>query len=161
MRRVLTLLAAALALGVQAQALYRNVMPDGRVVYADHPIEGARSSTPVSSPPKPSAEQRDAARRRAEEDRRRQQGLDARLSARQKAAREAEARVAKAQRALEDAQTALEAGRTPEAGEMSGVRGGGARPNPAYFERLRILENAVDDARRELDEATRARGLAR
>lgn len=153
---ILASLSAGMFAPVCAQPLYKNVMPDGHVIYSDKPIQGARQATPMEMPAAPTAAQMDAARKRAETDKRQRDELQGRLDARRKATEAAETRVTKAARALEDAQVALERGREAQAGDMAGVAGGGVRPGENYFRRLADLERRVEDARRELDEARRA-----
>jgi hypothetical protein len=48
---VLTLVALALATPAAAQMAYRNVFPDGRVVYSDRPLDGAAAERPIAPPP--------------------------------------------------------------------------------------------------------------
>lgn len=139
---ILASLSAGMFAPVCAQPLYKNVMPDGHVIYSDKPIQGARQATPMEMPAAPTAAQMDAARKRAETDKRQRDELQGRLDARRKATEAAETRVTKAARALE--------------GNLGGVAGGGVRPGENYFRRLADLERRVEDARRELDEARRA-----
>lgn len=162
----LTALALALALlpgagDLAAQTLYKNVMPDGSVVYSDQPLKNAKQSKPLEVPPPPSAAQREAAQKRAEQEKRTRDELEARLGERRKAADEADARVAKARKDLEDAEAALARGRETQAGDMSANVGGGARPNENYFRRIADLERAVENARRELEAAQKARTATR
>ncbi|MBL8533655.1 MAG: DUF4124 domain-containing protein [Betaproteobacteria bacterium] len=151
-------LAAACA---NAQTLYKNVMPDGRVIYSDQPLKGATQSKALESPPPPSADQKAAAQKRADEEKRKRNELETRLDARRKAAQTAEDRVTRARKALEDAQVALERGREPQPGEMTGNAGGGVRPNEAYMHRQAELERNVENARKDLDDALRARNETR
>lgn len=162
----LTALALALALlpgagDLAAQTLYKNVMPDGSVVYSDQPLKNAKQSKPLEVPPPPSAAQREAAQKRAEQEKRTRDELEARLGERRKAADDADARVAKARKDLEDAEAALARGRETQAGDMSANVGGGARPNENYFRRIADLERAVENARRELEAAQKARTATR
>lgn len=48
---LVTLIALALAMPAAAQMAYRNVFPDGRVVYADRPLSGAEQQTTLAPPP--------------------------------------------------------------------------------------------------------------
>lgn len=162
----LTALTLALALlpgagDLAAQTLYKNVMPDGSVVYSDQPLKNAKQSKPLEVPPPPSAAQREAAQKRAEQEKRTRDELEARLGERRKAADDADARVAKARKDLEDAEAALARGRETQAGDMSANVGGGARPNENYFRRIADLERAVENARRELEAAQKARTATR
>lgn len=164
--KALTALIFALALApgtheAAAQTLYKNVMPDGSVIYSDQPLKNAKQSRPLEIPPPPSAAQREAAQKRAEQERRSRDDLDARIDERRKAADAADARVARARKDLEDAEMALARGRETQAGDMTGNVGGGARPNENYFRRISELERAVENARRELEVAQKARSDAR
>jgi hypothetical protein len=48
---IATLVALALATPAAAQMAYRNVFPDGRVVYSDRPLDGAAAERPIAPPP--------------------------------------------------------------------------------------------------------------
>jgi hypothetical protein len=48
---VVTLLALALAAPAAAQMAYRNVFPDGRIVYSDRPVPGAEVQSALAPPP--------------------------------------------------------------------------------------------------------------
>lgn len=152
---------AGATIGAHAQQLYKNVMPDGRVIYTDAPIPGAAQTKALEAPPPPSPVQREAAQRRAEEEKRKRDALETRLGDRRKAFVEADERVARARENLERAQTALEQGRAPQAGETIGTAGGGVRPSEAYLNRIMQLERDVEMARTAVDEATKARMQAR
>ncbi len=52
---VATLIALALATPAAAQTAYRYAFPDGRVVYSDRPVPGARVQSAIAPPP-PSAD---------------------------------------------------------------------------------------------------------
>jgi hypothetical protein len=139
------LLAAALALQpVTAQVVYKSTLPDGRVVYGDKPDPSAvqvEQSTPDTSRggiggPTP----REAEALRESE------------SARAGAA-VAPDRVRAAQKALQDAEAARAAGKEPLPGERIGTAGGGSRLNESYDQRQRQLEEAVERARRDLEQA--------
>lgn len=165
-RNVLTLVArsaliACAATAVQAQQLYKNVMPDGRIIYTDAPLPGAAQTKALEAPPPPSPVQRESAQRRAEEDKRKRDELENRLGDRRKAMAEAEDRVARARQNLERAQTALEQGRAPLPGETIGTAGGGVRPTDEYLRRITQMERDVEFAKLAVDEALKARNQAR
>jgi len=61
--------------------------------------------------------------------------------------------VKQAAQALKDAEAALEAGKEQLENERIGTAGGASRLTDSYFGRQRTLEEAVERARRELDEA--------
>jgi type IV secretory pathway VirB10-like protein len=154
-------LAWGLAAAASAQTLYKNVMPDGRIIYTDAPLPGAVQSKMLEPPAPPTQAQREAAQKRVEEDNRKREALQGRIEERRKIFDAADERVMKARRAVDQAQLALEQGRAPQGGEMSGNAGGGVRPNEDYFRRISDLERALTAARKELDDALRARNDAR
>lgn len=159
-RLALALAAIAPVTGT-AQRLYKNVMPDGRIIYTDAPMPGAVQSKVLELPPPPSESQRAAAERRAEEEKKKRDDLQGRISERRKAFDQAEDRVARARKGVEQAQTALEQGRALQAGDVVGTAGGGTRPNEEYFRRISDLERGLESARKELDDALRARSNLR
>lgn len=156
----LALVAACLPALAAAQALYKSVMPDGRVIYSDEPVPGARSSQPLELAPAPAA-----APGAADEQRRqlleRAGQVDARLREREAVRRKAEEAVARARQLLADAERAVEAGRAPLPGEMVANVGGGVRPSAAYVERQQALADQVIVARERLEAAQRELADAR
>jgi hypothetical protein len=148
MRHTIFLIALAfVATTAQAQAVFRSVMPDGKIVYGDKPAPGAKESKQVNLPPpniststQPQASPADAPA----------------------AAGSNSVEIAAARQNLEAAKKALEAGREPLEGERTGIaRKGGAvnsQLNEAYFQRIQSLEQAVAAAQQQLDEAQRGAG---
>jgi hypothetical protein len=147
MRSIPLLLVLALFVtAAHAQAVFRSVMPDGKIVYGDKPAPGAKESKQVnlvplniSTPTQPS-----------------QGGADAPPPGGNNASNNAE--VAAAQRNLEAAQKALAAGSEQQEGDRIGVaKGGGAssRLTDAYLQRVKALEDAVAAAQQQLDAAQR------
>jgi hypothetical protein len=65
--------------------------------------------------------------------------------------------VAQALHSLTAAELAARTGRSPQAGDRVGNAGGGSRLRSDYFERQRMLEAAVQQARGRVEEAYRAR----
>ncbi|MFZ5557972.1 MAG: DUF4124 domain-containing protein [Pseudomonadota bacterium] len=141
-----------------AQALYKSVMPDGRVIYSDEPVPGARNSQRLDLAPAPSASDSGTADERRKQLLERAQQVDARMRARELQRRKAEEAVANARRLLADAERAVEAGRTPLPGEMVANVGGGVRPSQDYLDRQKALEDQVVVARERLE--ARQRELA-
>ena len=142
MRQTLLLIALAFAaLTAQAQAVYRSVMPDGRIIYGDKPAPGATEAkevmlpkpniiAPVSTKPDPASQTKDTGA-----------GAD---------------RVRSARQALDAAKAALEAGREQKDGDRIGTaRKGGSQLNDAYYQRVKALEDAVTAAQKQLDDARR------
>jgi hypothetical protein len=161
---VITLaLAATAATALAQQPIFRSVMPDGRIIYGDKPAPGAKEAeqarlppSNIASPPRPSeagASPRQPSRSGASP---RQQALDA-----------ADAKVQDAQRVLDAAKAALEAGREPQEGERAGItikKGrstGSTRASDTYVQRIEDLENAVAAAQKNLDDALARRNTAR
>jgi hypothetical protein len=149
-------LALAAATAVDAQRIGRYVFPDGRVVYSDQPVPGAKlvdelAPPPPASAPAPSREGKAG----APSDR---PGVDraARL-------REANAELQSATQALERARAQLDAGIEPLPGERTGTiggKGGGSRLNEAYDARQEANQKAVADAEERLKRAVAARNAA-
>lgn len=161
--RPFLVLAATLACPwlASAQVVYKHVMPDGRIIYSDQPLKGASESKAVDMPPPPTPTDRAAAQQRNTDESRKRKELEGRLDERRNKLDAADARVAAARKSLEAAARALEAGREPLAGERSGNVGATSRLNDTYFLRIAVLEKAVVDAKRELDDALNERNQAR
>ena len=65
--------------------------------------------------------------------------------------------VNRALRSLSQAERAARDGRTPHAGDRVGNAGGGSRLRSEYFDRQKLLEDAIQEARVSVDEAYRLR----
>lgn len=144
---VITLCGLAVAAAYAQSPMYRSVMPDGKVVYSDKPVPGAKESKQVNLAPLNIATPPQAPDTA-------QQPPAATTEPINK-----EARVAAARQKLDAAQKALDAGREPGEGDRIGVaKGGGAtsRFSDSYLERVKQLEDAVAAAQKEFDEAQRA-----
>ncbi|MBI2225818.1 MAG: DUF4124 domain-containing protein [Betaproteobacteria bacterium] len=142
MRLSLLLIALALAAtAAQGQAVYRSVMPDGSIVYGDKPAPGAKEAKEVSLPP-PNIAKPPPAKPSAPA-----------TTPRQPASESPDDQVRNAERDLQKAKAALEAGREPQPGERIGTAGGASRLTDAYFERIKSLENAIVGAQKKLDDA--------
>jgi len=152
MRQTLLLIALAFAAtAAQSQAVFRSLMPDGSIVYGDQPAPGAKETKEVSLPPPNIAKPPPAPPK---------QSAPA-TTPRQQAPDSADDQVRNAERDLQTAKAALEAGREPQPGERAGTAGGGSRLTDAYFERIKSLENAVAGAQKKLDDALARRSGAR
>ena len=152
-------LAGALFLlaGPAAADLYRWVDGDGRVFYGDRPpataarvearndLRDERPATEAMPVPRDTAPE--AVRERVRE---RLAALDG-----------AQAGLAQAQRDLDRARQAKDAGAEPLPGERLGIRGGGSRLGPAYFERQQRLEDDVRRAQARLEAAAAAKNALR
>ena len=130
-----------------AQAIKKFVTPDGRVIYSDVPIEGAREVGRLDPAPEVEPEVRReaeaAGRRRGEQAESAVQRSQVTI-ARQEKIRQAERRLA-------DAKAALENGKEPLPGERRGTAGGASRLTEAYFQRQESNERAVEKAQKDLD----------
>lgn len=127
-----------------AQTLYKSIMPDGRVLYGDKPAAGAAKVEQI----RPNTDKGGLGGNTT-----RQQET---LNDIEKARLQREARqdgVPEAAQALKDAEAARDAGKEPRANERTGTASGGSRLTDSYFERQRGLDEAVEQARRRLEEA--------
>ena len=142
------LLAALLLPPAVAQMLYKSTMPDGSVVYGDKPAPGAAKVEET----RPDVAKGGIGGTTAREQEALKEMEKARLL------REgAEDKVRAADQALRDAEAARAAGKEPLASERIGIAGGGTRLSETYFDRQRKLEEAVEKARRELEQARSGR----
>lgn len=166
MRRMLLLYCAALGaisvaaelqepqpIGKAATKAYRQILPDGRIVYSDKmekgarvdetievapPIKGNPWSTEPGTPPRIPPQTTPTPVNRV---------VAIPQPGKTKTADEAEAEVARAEMLLEDARKRQEHGVEPLPGERTGNANGTSRLNEAYKARQRSLAEAVDDAR--------------
>ena len=136
-------LAAALLLQpAVAQTLYKSTMPAGSVVYGDKPA--------------PDAVKVDETRHDIK-----QGGIGGTTPREQEALKEFEKgrlqreggqdKVTAAEQALRNAEAARAAGKEPLASERIGTAGGASRITDDYYARQKKLDDAVEEARRELD----------
>jgi len=149
-----------------AQTLYKQVRPDGSIIYSDKPVPGTEildmRDIPPPPPPPPAGEQR--ARPSS------QPGVGSASEGKPKPKTEQPTRgawdaandeVLAAQKALDDAKRQRDEGQEPKPGERLGIAKGGSRLSEAYEERLRALDQAVTDAEARLQRAYEARSAAR
>jgi hypothetical protein len=161
-RPAVLLLACVLLSALPAGAeVFKNVMPDGRIIYSDKPLKGAGKSRAVEVPPPPTAADQANAAKRVLDDQRQKEALQERLDQRRKKFDDSDERVKLARQTLATAENALEQGRTPLSGEMQGTTGAGARPSEGYLQRIAALERNVEAAKKGLDDALRERNQAR
>jgi len=162
LRPAILLLACVLSAALPAGAqVYKNVMPDGRIIYSDKPMKGAGKTQAVDVPPPPTEADKAKAAQRLQEDERQKQALQERLDERRKKLDDADEKVKQARQALANAEAALESGRSPRPGEMLGSVGPNARPSEGYLQRIANLEQNVANAKKALDDALRERNQAR
>lgn len=144
LRRVVLAGCLVIAGAAHAQVLYKSTMPDGRVIYGDKPAPGAakvetrKPDTSDLGTTPPTDRERELLRDLRSERRRREAGVD---------------RVSEAEEALRRAEAELAAGKEPLPGERLGTAKGGSRLTDQYWERQKKLEEAVKEARRQLEEA--------
>lgn len=145
------------AASAAAETVYKYQRPDGKVIYSDSPVKGAKligqfelvpapaSAAPTQGePPRPSA------------------GTDDGADSRARALEAADARIKAADQVLKDAQERQQRAVEPQPGERQGNTGGAtSRLTPEYFARQRAAEEEVDAARSELDQAYRLRNEVR
>lgn len=151
--RLVVTVAAALFCAVllqpaAAQTLYKSTMPDGRIVYSDKPAPGAakveetRPDTSKGGLGGTTAREQEVLKGMEKDRLQREGGQD---------------KVQAAEQRLRDAEAARAGGKEPLEGERIGIAGGGSRLNDSYYDRQRRLEQAVEKARRDLDEARSGR----
>ena len=145
----LLLLTAAV---LQAQEIKKYITPDGKTIYSDVPIPGAREAGAVAPPPEVDPEARTQAEEAAREEARRAEEIG-RRSQEESSGR---ASIDEAEKQLQNARNALASGKEPLPGERKGTTDGASRLTDAYYNRQRANEQAVRDAQRLLD-AARAR----
>jgi len=148
--RTLVLIAVGMALALPgaAQKIYKQQLPDGSVVYADHRIKGAKVLYQVTMPDAPAAPvaRPDASAQNADA-----AALDKRLRERTGALDRAQREVVVAERSLEEAKRQLEVGKELLPGEIQTSATGGTRVLPAYYDRIKKLEEDVARAQVRLD----------
>ena len=141
-----TLTAIAISAGLAwlppagAQSIYKYVRPDGRVIYSDKPVPGAKLEEEIGPPPP--ADPANAARQKKEAEAG-SQSLGRSADMRAKSLDQAWEDLKLWTRRLEEAKANLEAGREPREGERIGTARGKARMSNAYWERQRSNEAAV------------------
>lgn len=144
--RVLVSIALALGLAAApalAQQMRKYVTPDGKTVYSDRPIPGARLVDEIAPAPAVDPSAAAAAQARARENAEKAQAGAARRAEGAQAARQQEDAAAALARAKEN----LEKGKEPLPGERLGtVRSGKSRLTDEYWARQKANEQAVKDA---------------
>ncbi|HET9349950.1 MAG TPA: DUF4124 domain-containing protein [Burkholderiales bacterium] len=126
-----------------AQSIYKYAYPDGRVVYANKPVPGAKLLEEIEPPPPPNPA--NAARQKKDNAASRNdlgQAADRRAQSLDQAWEDLKHWT----RRLEEAKSSLEAGREPREGERTGTAGGKARMNDGYWRRQSQNELAVEEA---------------
>ncbi len=137
----------------QAQEIKKYITPDGKTIYSDEPIPGAREAGSVAAPPPVDPEARERAQEEARENARRAEESSER--AEEESAGQVDLAAAEAR--LKKAIELFEAGKEPLPGERRGTAGGASRLTDDYFNRQRANEQAVRDAQEVLDAARSGR----
>lgn len=147
------LLAAA---ATAAQDAYRYVTPDGRVVYSDMPVPGARLDGTIA-PPAPVSPAPAAGSTLSPT----QEALLRSADTRIRRLNELTVEIQNAERDLAAANAALQAGIEPREGERIGTYAGRARLNDAYWARQDYNQYAVAEAQARLNRAVQERNALR
>jgi hypothetical protein len=137
--------ATLLSAHVVAQTLYRSTMPDGRVIYADRPVQGAVRSMEVA-PPMPTSGIGGTVLRLPNKEEAGGNASRGKGEASRTSLEAAEAALRKAEQAR------LEGGEPTDA-DRTGNAKGGTRLSDSYWERKAKLEDAVEKAKQELEKA--------
>ena len=146
--RISPLVLLLAASGAFAQAMYKSTMPDGKVIYGEKPAPGAQRVETIASPPPKTGITVVTPAEKTQ--------VDERIRQRSAAENAKQRELDDARRQLQQAETALEAGKEPLPGERLGTAGGGSRLTDAYWERQTKLEQAVESARARLEKAQQA-----
>jgi hypothetical protein len=153
----LALFVAALGLVVcgvaSAQVIKKYVTPDGKTIYSDEPVPGAREVGVVAPPPEVSPEQRRAAEEAAQRNSELSDDVNQRATEQVQEETSQRDRIRAAEKDLEAAKRTLEQGKEPLPGERKGTAGGASRLTEAYFQRQQANEQAVKKAQQKLDAA--------
>jgi len=138
---------AAAALPAAGQSMQKYVTPDGKTVYSDRPIPGARLVDEIAPAPPVDPKAAAAAQARAQQDAEKASAAGANRAGSASAASQQGDPAA----ALARAKERLEKGKEPLPGERTGTAGGASRLNDAYWARQRANEQAVKDAEARLN----------
>ncbi len=141
-------IALAVALPAVAQKIYKQQLPDGSVVYADHRIKGAKLLYQVDMP---DAQAPPTARADTSGTSVDAAALHKRLRDRADALDRTQREIVDAERALAEAKRQLETGKELLPGELQSSATGGTRVLPAYYDRIKKLEDDVAKAQTRLD----------
>ncbi len=152
-----TLILLLLFLGGQpvgAWEIYKYRMPDGSVAYTHEVSTTGKLEEIIGAPPPDSAQVEQALRvkRKREDDK-----VNLIASQREADLSAVVAEIGNETTALEAAKQKLKSGLEPRPGEHLGTARGRSVLSQAYWQRVRELQLAVDDARERLDDAYSAR----
>ena len=136
-------------IGEPAKKVYRLVMPDGRILYSDKPVKGAKVDETITfDPPPKGTASADVSGKPAEPPLRTAPAPVDRVTAippsgRSRTADDVEADVIRAEMLLEDARKRREVGAEPLPGERVGTATGGSRLSDDYHARQKRLAEEV------------------
>jgi hypothetical protein len=144
-------------LGKPAASAYRQLTPDGRVLYSDKPVKGAKVQQEITPPPKGVVAMDESKDRRPAPPQAERKPV-ARVAGVAGAARpvtldEANSAVIGAEMLLEDARKRQQAGTAPLPDERIAGNGGEPRVNAAYVQRQQVLAQEVAQAKATLHRA--------
>lgn len=135
------------ASGAQAQTVYKSIMPDGKVIYGEKPVPGAKRVDTIEPPPAKSGMTVVTPQEKARAEQQTQQ-----LNQRAATGAAAQRELGDARQKLQQAEAAREAGKEPLPGERLGTAGGASRLTDEYFARQKSLDEAVESARRRVEQ---------
>ncbi|TFW02985.1 hypothetical protein E4K72_13275 [Oxalobacteraceae bacterium OM1] len=139
-------------LGKSANKAYRQVMPDGSIVYSDKPVKGAKIDETIEVEPPLHGTQVEVDTRKKPAAKPQSRPVPVqRVGAipppdRKRTSDEAQSEVVRAEMQLEDARKRQQAGVEPVAGERTGNANGTSRLNDTYWKRQQDLAQDVEEA---------------
>lgn len=136
------------ASGASAQTMYKSIMQDGKVIYGEKPEPGAKRVETVTAPPPKSGITVVTPAEKTQ--------VDQRIRQRSAVENTKQRELDDARQQVQQAETALGAGKEPLPGERIGTAGGTSRLTDDYWARQKNLEQAVESARARLDKAEQA-----
>lgn len=147
--------------------VYRQVMPDGRVIYSDKAQKGSKidETITIEPPIKGNLWTTESGTKpvippQTEPTPVKQVGVIP-TSGKKKTVADADSEVIRAEMLLEDAKKRQEAGVEPQAGERTGISAGGSRLNDAYAARQKSLAKEITYAEAALKKALAERDALR
>ena len=156
MRTVALLAGLLVAATTAAQDAYRFVTPDGRVIYSDMPVPGARLDGTIA-PPAPASPAPAAGFTPSPA----QEALLKSADERIRRLNELTVEIQNTERELQAANARLEAGREPLEGERIGTYAGRSRLSDVYWARQDYNQSAVAEAQARLNRAVQERNALR
>jgi hypothetical protein len=147
-----------------ATTVYRQVLPDGRVIYSDEPVKGSKIDQTIKVDPPIKGNTWAAESGAKPVARPKEESTPVRKVAtppsQRKSLEQAGADVVRAEMLLEDAKKRQQAGVEPVEGERTGNAGGGSRLNETYEVRQKWLAREVEQAEVKLKNAIKERDNA-